>query len=91
MADHEVVAGIVSTSTRLSTKEILIGDCPNLIDELKSYQWDDKKADHGIDAPHKINDHAVDALRYYCHSTGKILRAVGRNPTVREVLKTKVA
>ena len=91
MADHDVVPGIVTTATRLSTKDILIGDCPNLIDELRSYQWDDKKADVGIDAPSKVNDHAVDALRYYAHTTGKIIRSIGRTPTVREALRVAAA
>ena len=91
MADHDVVPGIVSTATRLSTKDILIGDCPNLVRELQSYSWDARKADAGVDAPTKIDDHAVDALRYYGHTTGKIIRAIGRNPSVREVLNLRAA
>lgn len=34
--------------------------CKNLIKELVSYRWDDKKQDK----PKKVDDHSVDALRY---------------------------
>lgn len=40
-------------------------DCINLIEELESYVYPDKRPDHNFDEnPVKENDHAVDALRY---------------------------
>lgn len=35
-----------------------------MITEIQSYAWDPKAAEKGIDEPVKLDDHAVDALRY---------------------------
>ena len=86
-ADNSVVDGIVSTTTRLNVGEILIGDCPELIKELGSYSWDSRRADRGEDAPLKVDDHLCDALRYYSHTTGKVLRKMARNQSVKEALR----
>ncbi len=46
-------------------------DCVNLIAELETYSYPEKKPDHNEpEAPIKENDHALDALRYalYMHS-----------------------
>ena len=83
-ADNRVIPGIVTTSTRLASGQIRIGDCPMLKEELGAYQWDAKKSDVGEDKPTKQDDHCVDALRYYAHSTGKALRM---QPTfVRDII-----
>lgn len=71
---NEVIPGIVTTGSRLASGDLRIGDCPNLIRELDSYQWDAKKSDEGLDVPVKQDDHTVDALRYFAHSTGKAYR-----------------
>ena len=74
-ADNDVLPGLVTTSTRLSQGDITIHPrCTNLIEEAGSYQWDEKKAERGEDAPAKVNDHCCDALRYYAHTTGKAYR-----------------
>ena len=66
-ADNAVIDGIRITSTALSTGRLLLCDsCTNLIREMGSYVWDDKAAEHGEDKPLKVNDHAMDALRYFC-------------------------
>lgn len=71
-ADNEVLAGLTGTAARLQQRQVKIHkDCENLIKEMYSYQWDDKKSDKGLDAPVKADDHAVDALRYFCYNTGK--------------------
>ena len=76
-ADNDVLSGIVTTGTRLENRDILIGDCAALKDEFAGYSWDEKAQERGEDAPVKANDHCVDALRYFAHSTGKIYRTVG--------------
>lgn len=64
-ANNDVEEGI-----QLMTQEIKCGnfsiceDCPNLIREIEGYSWDPKYAEKGIDKPMKINDHAIDSLRY---------------------------
>ena len=80
-ADNNVKNGIINTASRLESGGIVIGDCPNLIDELAGYQWDPKAAERGEDRPLAVHDHACDALRYYAHSTGKMWRA-GTLPVV---------
>ena len=77
--------GLVTTATRLENRDILIGDCPMLKEELDTYAWDKKATDRGEDAPIKMDDHGCDALRYYAHSTGKLYRGTG-NMKVTEAL-----
>lgn len=80
-ADNDVESGIIVTSNRLSRKSIVIHErCRNLIAELLSYTWDEKKADIGEDVPLKQADHACDALRYFAYSTGKLSYAIGAVP-----------
>ena len=56
----------------------MIGEgCAKLRDELMGYQWDEKKANQGEDAPVKAADHACDALRYYAFTTRKIAYSIG--------------
>jgi hypothetical protein len=40
--------------------------CPNLVTELKEYQWHEVPpgGDGGVEKPQKVKDHAADALRY---------------------------
>ena len=77
-ADNAVDAGIMTTSNRLATGNIVIHErCKNLIGELEGYVWDERKAEFGEDAPVKSADHGCDALRYYSHTTGKIMYAAG--------------
>ena len=39
-------------------------DCPNLIREIEGYVWHPKCKEKGEDEPLKLNDHAIDAMRY---------------------------
>ena len=84
-ADNTVLSGIVTTGTRLDNRNILIGDCPLLKDELDTYSWDPKAQERGDDEPIKQYDHACDALRYFAHTTGKYQR-MRKQPTVSEVM-----
>jgi hypothetical protein len=66
-ADNDVIAGINRVQDRL----VIQGDgrprltvsprCKNLIREFESYEW---MPDKPKDTPKKVNDHALDALRY---------------------------
>ncbi|WP_231496688.1 hypothetical protein [Rhodococcus sp. UNC363MFTsu5.1] len=64
-AANKVGAGIGLVSALLSTDQLLIHHtCTELLGEIPGYVWDKKAAKKGEDAPVKLNDHAVDALRY---------------------------
>ena len=61
-ADNAVIDGIRETATAMQTERIKINPaCKNLIRELEGYVWDDSCNE---DRPVKVNDHAVDSLRY---------------------------
>lgn len=61
-----VVNGISQVRTLFKQGKIKIHRrCQNLISELESYRYPDKKPDHNDpEMPVKENDHALDALRY---------------------------
>lgn len=76
-ADKNVMAGIQSVMKKLILPNgnpgiIIHPRCKNLIMEILSYSWiktPDGKPNREM--PNKINDHAVDALRYFVHSYSK--------------------
>ncbi len=60
-ANNDVLPGIRFTMNALANRKLTVsGRCVHLLDELKSYSWDDKKEDR----PVKANDHFCDAMRY---------------------------
>lgn len=64
-ANNDVLGGIQKIAQALNAGTLKISDkCPNLIEELGGYVWDDKAAAQGIDKPIKAGDHAIDALKY---------------------------
>lgn len=68
-ADNTVIDGIRNTATALSTQSIMICDCcTNTLAEIESYVWDEKASLRGEDKPVKENDHAMDAMRYFCQT-----------------------
>ncbi|MBR2259720.1 MAG: PBSX family phage terminase large subunit [Blautia sp.] len=76
-ADNDVLDGIRKTGTMFNLRKIIIcTSCVNLIKELGSYVWDKKAAEHGIEQPVKVFDHAVDSLRYHVYTImcGKIAK-----------------
>ena len=81
-AKNDVLDGIRVVSTYFGNNKLFISkECQSLIQELHSYSWDTKKAQLGIDAPLKVNDHGCDALRYgimYMKDKHKV-ENVGRN------------
>lgn len=80
--NNDVLDGIRTVSTLLGRGALKFhSSCKGLIDEMPGYSWDDKAAEKGDDAPLKLNDHGVDALRYALHTT----RAVWRPLIAKEV------
>lgn len=70
-ADNSVIEGIRNVNKLLTRRKIRIykDACPNLIKEMQSYAWDEKAIQNGgKERPIKVNDHACDALRYYCQT-----------------------
>lgn len=65
--DNEVLDGIRVVSSMFARKKVRVHRrCKGLIEELRSYVWDDKAI--GIDKPVKEQDHGPDALRYRVNS-----------------------
>lgn len=77
-ADNAVADGIRETASCMAQGKIKIDpSCKNLIRELQGYVWDDSA---GEDRPVKENDHACDALRYWCKTKqlAKVRRQIQR-------------
>lgn len=69
-ADNAVADGIRLVSSVLGAGKLKVHrSCKTLIDEFPGYSWDDKKAARGMDAPIKVDDHGLDALRYGVKTT----------------------
>ena len=62
-ADNAVLDGIRETATVMQTEKIKINkNLSFVIKELQGYVWDDKANE---DRPVKVNDHAMDSMRYF--------------------------
>lgn len=69
-ADNAVLDGIRTVSSVMAAGKLKVHrSCKGLLDELPSYSWDSAKAQRGVDAPIKVDDHSVDALRYAVRTT----------------------
>lgn len=65
-AVNDVVNGIRTTSSMLNVGLVKIGaSCVNSIAEFGMYSWDNKSSE---DRVIKENDHAMDDIRYFCHT-----------------------
>lgn len=75
-ATHDVVTGIQAVYKRIDTRQLVVSrECQNTIREFGTYQWRiDKGSENLLDMPIKLDDHAMDALRYaiYSHDRGNI-------------------
>ena len=68
-ARNDVLDGIRYTSMLLNTGKIFFtSECENTLKEFGSYVWDEKSVLKGEDKPIKVNDHAMDAIRYFCYT-----------------------
>ena len=76
-AVNAVREGISTTATLIGNRQVRAerNRCPALQREIQSYVWDDKARARGEERPLKERDHAMDALRYLCHTkTGRFRR-----------------
>lgn len=66
-AENAVMPGIISVQGAFKNEEIIIfDDLVYILDELSTYQWKKSKDSETIlDQPVKVNDHCMDALRYF--------------------------
>lgn len=74
----DIEAGISAVQELFKTNRLFIhASCTNLIWELETYAYPDKKEDHNeSELPIKENDHALDALRYVLYMQSQtILRS----------------
>jgi PBSX family phage terminase large subunit len=90
-AENDVYNGIQIMTNEMNRGVLTVCvNCTNLIREIESYVWDEKKAKQGEDAPVKKGDHAVDALRY-CIASHKVAeyKPYAHNPNnyIRERFK----
>jgi len=69
-AKNNVREGIATTAVLIGNRQVLAerNRCPNLLREVHSYVWDDRARLRGEERPLKERDHAMDALRYLCHT-----------------------
>ena len=69
-AVNAVREGISTTATLIGNRQVRAerNRCPALLREIQSYVWDDRARLRGEERPLKERDHAMDALRYLCHT-----------------------
>ena len=64
-ADNDVDNGIRTVSSMLAQGKLKIHEsCVHLLKEISTYIWDPKAAKRGEEKPIKVNDDAVDCMRY---------------------------
>ena len=69
-AKNEVREGIATTAVLIANRQVRAarGKCPHFMKEIHGYLWDEKARLKGEEKPLKERDHAMDALRYLCHT-----------------------
>lgn len=79
-ANNDVNDGIRETGTAMHTGKLKLNpDCEHTIFEVQSYTWDEKA---GEDKPVKVNDHAMDSMRYLAFT----LHITQKKPTRRATI-----
>ena len=83
-ARNAVREGIAVTATLIGNRQLLAERhaCPNLMKEMHSYVWDEKARLRGEERPLKQFDHAMDAMRYLCHTRSSRFRSLKDTGTV---------
>jgi phage terminase large subunit len=67
--DNDVLDGIRETATLITRNKLHVHErCKGLLNEFHSYVWDEKAAQRGEEKPVKMQDHGMDAMRYYVHT-----------------------
>lgn len=69
--DNSVLDGIRLVSSLLAAERLKFSrsGCPELLNELPGYAWDDQASLRGEDKPIKADDHGCDSLRYGVKTT----------------------
>ena len=69
-AVNQVREGISTTAVLIGNRQVRAdrNRCPCLLREMHGYLWDEKARQRGEEKPLKERDHAMDALRYLCHT-----------------------
>ncbi|WP_368251189.1 PBSX family phage terminase large subunit [Enterococcus sp. 2201sp1_2201st1_B8_2201SCRN_220225] len=71
-ANNDVLDGIRFVGSLLNEGKIAFShSCENTLKEFSAYIWDAKAVNRGEDKPLKTNDHAMDAVRYFCYTVLK--------------------
>jgi hypothetical protein len=70
-AENDVAAGLDAVTRLIRTDRLRVvkGSAPNLLRELESYVWEQRDG-VPLDRPRKVDDHALDALRYAVMALG---------------------
>lgn len=81
--NKDIVAGIDHIRELFKQGRIHIHpDCKNLIMELETYRYPDKKPDQNEkEIPIKESDHCLDALRYAIHTNKPIIKIIDNTPS----------
>ena len=87
-AVNDVREGISTTATLIGSRQVKAerNRCPCLLREMQSYVWDDRARRRGEERPLKERDHAMDALRYLCHTKTGRFRRMRSGPTGRGMI-----
>ena len=69
-AKNDVREGIATTAVLIGNRKVQAerNHCPSLMREIHGYTWDEKARQKGEERPVKEHDHAMDAIRYLCHT-----------------------
>lgn len=68
-AINDVLPGIATVSSLLKAGRLMIGEnCKDCISEFGLYAWDTDSGDNIVEAVVKEHDHAMDDMRYFCHT-----------------------
>jgi len=69
-AKNDVREGIAATAVLIGRRQLRAERtaCPSLQREVHGYLWDSRAAARGEERPVKDHDHAMDAMRYLCHT-----------------------
>jgi len=76
-ADNDVLYGLRVLAMLFARNLLRISTrCPALLLEIPGYSWSTTATEEGQDAPIKVNDHGIDALRYAVITTERLWRPV---------------
>ena len=69
-AKNDVREGIATTAVLIGNRKVRAerNHCVSLMREIHGYTWDEKARQKGEERPVKEHDHAMDAMRYLCHT-----------------------